>query len=232
MGASTIFSKLWASTVLIWLYKKKSIPTYSGGPNAHLWSSPIPEHYLGWASAVSYGLTCVQACWRPGIWDGSLNPPSRCSKIWGSKEDPHLRFESTLIPLPDCDHRLLTGKSNSLVLLGRVLSWAFILVTNTHYAPGTFSPSLLGSEITPSGESQQKLLQLTLKLKSRLCVKLLWDRNPQCQALKDKKWKKKKTTFWASIISNFGFHMYIFAILYPPINFNSIEAEDKDVLLG
>ena len=126
---------------------------------------------LGWISEPSIQLICREKC---------------CSEIWGSEEDPHLRFETTLILLLDCDHCLQTEKSNSLVLLGRALSWVFILVTNTHYAPGTFSPSLLGSKITPSGESQQKLLQLTLKLKSRLCVKLLWDRNPQCQALKDK----------------------------------------------
>lgn len=158
MVASTMFSELWASRVLIWLWKKKRFPW---GVVAWMLTSGFHQ-YL----SITWGGLCYflwpELCpdWRslgPGMDLWTLQPVQCCSETWGSKEGLHVGSETTLILLLDCDHCLQTEKSDSLVLLARAPSWVFVSVTNTHYAPGIFSP-LLGSKIIPSGKSQQKLL--------------------------------------------------------------------------
>ena len=75
MVASTIFSELWASRVLIWLWGKKDISLESGGLNAYLWFSSIPEHYLAWPLLFLMAWV-VPRLERPGTRDRSLNTPA------------------------------------------------------------------------------------------------------------------------------------------------------------
>lgn len=77
MVASTIFSELWASRVLIWLWGKKKIFPWRvvAWNHAHLWFSSISEHYLGWPLLFLMAWV-VPRLERPGTCDGSLNPAS------------------------------------------------------------------------------------------------------------------------------------------------------------
>lgn len=216
MVASTIFSELWPSRVLIWPWEKKDISMESGGLNAHLWFSSKPEHYLGWPLLFLMAWV-VPRLGTPGTWDGSLNTPgssvllrelrvqrrSAC-RIWNHNDS------SWLWPLPPSWEIWLTS------LLARAPSWVFVSVTNTHYAPGIFS--LLGSKIIPSGEKPAEASVTHSKVKVMALCQVLTRQKPSVPGLERqimKKTKNKHHSFWLSIISNVRFCRYISAIISP-----------------
>lgn len=204
--------------------------------HAHLWFSSISEHYLGWPLLFLMAWV-VPRLERPGTCDGSLNTPassvllrdlrvqrrSACG-IWNHTDStPWLR------PLPPNWEIWLTSFTCKGPKLGFCLSHKHSLCSWHFLSSSWIKDHSLGEKPAEASVTHPKI-----KVKA-LCQVLIRQK-PSVSGLErqimEKKTKNKLYNFWLSIISNVRFCMYTFAIISPSINFNSIEAEGKDVLMG
>ena len=197
MVASTMFSELWASRVLIWLWKKKRFPW---GVVAWMLTSGFHQ-YL----SITWGGLCYflwpELCpdWRslgPGMDLWTLQPVQCCSETWGSKEGLHVGSETTLILLLDCDHCLQTEKSDSLVLLARAPSWVLsqsqTLICSWHFLSSSWIKD------HSLGEKPAEASVTHPKIKVKALCQVLIRQKPSVPGLERQimeKNKKQKTNF-------------------------------------
>lgn len=203
--------------------------------HAHLWFSSISEHYLGWPLLFLMAWV-VPRLERPGTCDGSLNTPassvllrdlrvqrrSACG-IWN-----HTDSTPWLCPLPPNWEIWLTSSTCKGPKLGFCLSHKHSLCSWHFLSSSWIKDHSLGEKPAEASVTHPKI-----KVKA-LCQVLIRQK-PSVSGLERQIMEKKKNklyNFWLSIISNVRFCMYTFAIISPSINFNSIEAEGKDVLMG
>lgn len=173
---------------------------------------------------------------RPGTCDGSLNTPassvllrdlrvqrrSACG-IWN-----HTDSTPWLCPLPPNWEIWLTSSTCKGPKLGFCLSHKHSLCSWHFLSSSWIKDHSLGEKPAEASVTHPKI-----KVKA-LCQVLIRQK-PSVSGLERQIMEKKKNklyNFWLSIISNVRFCMYTFAIISPSINFNSIEAEGKDVLMG